>query len=98
MRHRLGQPDSLSHPLAVGAHFSIGGIQQVHTFQRSDCELGCLLLIEAVNQQERMNEFTASQSSRKRVELRAVTYFAKELFGPVGGDAEERHTAASRTK
>ena len=88
MRDRLRQPDALAHSFAVGRNFAIRRVKQTDAFERSDRQLVRLLSVETVDQQKRLDELAAGQPARKRIELRAVTDFAKQLLRLIGGNAE----------
>jgi hypothetical protein len=81
MRDRLRQTNALSHALAVGRDFSIPGFDETDAFERNLAQLVCSLAIETVDQQKRIDKLASGHTSRKRIKLRAVADFAKQLSG-----------------
>src|SRR6185369_7901030 len=98
VRDRLREANALSHALAVTRYFPIRSIGEVDAL---DCKLGQivrLLAIETVDEQERRNKLATSHASRKRIELRAVTDFAKQTFRLISRDAQKLDRSARGTQ
>src|SRR5437870_13023179 len=96
MGNRLRQTDSLSHALAISGDFAIRRLEHVDSLERGDCQVFGFLVIETMNQQKRLDEVAARQSSRERIELRAEANLTKKLFRPVGWYTENANVPARR--
>src|SRR6185369_14253447 len=93
---RLCQPDTLPHSFAVTCNLPIGSFQEIYAFERNVAQLVCTFAIVTMNHQERVDEFSAGHTSRKRIELRTVADSSEQLVRPVRRNSEKRNFASRR--
>src|SRR5262245_20091542 len=96
VRDRLGQPDALSHALAVSGDLAVGGLNQIDALDRAPGHLFGLLARQAVNRQKRFDEVVAGHPFRERIELAAIADLAKQLLRVRRRNAENADAASRR--
>src|SRR2546423_7576566 len=93
MRDGVGQTNALPHAFAVGRDLSVRGVEQIDSLQRNVSQLVSAFAIEAIHQQIRVNKLAAGKTARKGIKLSAVTEFAKQSFGLIRRDSQNRDRA-----
>src|SRR5262249_27725917 len=92
----LGQPYALAYALAVSGDLAVGGVDKIDAFDRAPGLLLDLLGRQAMNRQKGFDELVAGHPSGKRIELAAITDFAKQLLRVRRRNAENADVAARR--
>src|SRR5262249_42737559 len=81
MRDCLSEPHPLSHALAVAGHLAMRSFEQVYSVKRVPGHVLRVTRAVAVYQKVRPHKLKSGDALWKRIELRAVTYLAKQPLG-----------------
>src|SRR6185437_13811115 len=97
MADRLRQPDALSNTLAVAGNLALGRFGQADALQRLPGKAVRLAIVDSMQLEHVEDERISGDPFRERVELRAITDPAKQLFRLVRREAKNPDPSLGRT-
>src|SRR6185503_10822042 len=96
MGDRLCKPDTLPHSFAVTRDLSIGSFHEIHAFECNLAQFVRTFAIVTMDHQERVDKLSSCDTSRERIELRAVANFAEQFFRSICRNSQKRNRASRR--